>query len=62
MNPTPIYLVIGSADYEGDCVEAVYCDKAKAIAKRDELTATRHAFNRYRVEEWIDGETEGKEI
>ena len=63
MNQTPVYLVIWSAEYEGDCVEAVYFDKAKAIAKRDQLTANRFSkLHRFHVEKWTEGETEGKEI
>jgi len=58
----PIYLVLCAFDYEGDTVEMVTHDCAKALALRDRLNAKKRPQQNFRVEEWQDGGLEGKEI
>lgn len=58
-----VFLVICATDYEGDNREAVFMDRAAAIDHRDKLIArNRYSFRGFRVEEWSDGDTEGRVI
>ena len=57
---TPIYIVLSRFHYEGDQIEAVFFDRDKAFACRNSMQPS--VLCEHVVEEWLDGETEGKPI
>jgi hypothetical protein len=59
-----LYLVLSTRDYEGSTVVAAFEDQEHATALRDKLEEFKllRGSEKYSVELWLDGATEGIEI